>query len=54
MMNTINVIIAMKKMKKSWGQKILLNQMNLPSTIFSIRNGSPLTLIKGKEKNTMK
>jgi hypothetical protein len=53
-MKTINVIIAMANMKKSWGQNILLNKINLPSTKLMSIKGIPLIFTKGIRKKMAK
>lgn len=41
------VIIPRANMKKSWGQNILLNRINLPWTRLINISGLPLTLMNG-------
>jgi hypothetical protein len=51
---TIKMSIPNPKMKKSWAQKIDPNKINFFSGTLNRNNGSPLYLIKGTEKNTIK
>jgi len=53
-MKMMKVIMAIAKMKKSWGQNILLNKINLPAGRLIIINGILFTLMKGNTKNTVR
>jgi hypothetical protein len=53
-MNIMKVRKPIAKMKKSCGQKIIPNKMNLRSRILNMKSGSTFTLINGKLKNKIR
>jgi hypothetical protein len=48
------VIIVIPKIKKSWGQNILPNKINLALGILNKKSGLPSILTNGSPKKTIK